>query len=174
MANRHRMIRGQSRHVRETQWIGISPADTTIAAASSSVLIASLSAAALALRPFTIIRIHMGCWFSSDQIAASEVWGGAIAQLVVSEAAATAGVASIPTPYTEQGSDSFMLWHEEHGQIGFGTAVGFQEMGRGVQIDSKAMRKVNNDQQFVLVAETPSISNSLEVITSGRFLIKLH
>ena len=174
MAFRHRVIRGVRRQVRETMWISIDPVDNTIGAASTASLVSSLNAAGLALRPFTIVRTHLTAWFGSDQVAASEVWGAAIAFAVVSESASAAGAALVPTPITEKDSDLFFLYHEEYGQFAVTTAVGTSEPGRGAQIDSKAMRKVNNDEDIVLVEETPALVSSCEIITSGRMLIKLH
>ncbi len=46
---------------RQTQWIGIAHTSTTVD--NSTVLVASLGAGVLSLRPFTVVRIHMIAMF---------------------------------------------------------------------------------------------------------------
>ena len=66
-----------------------------------------LNAAALALRPFTVVRTRANLIIRSDQQAASELFEVAYGETVVSEQASAAGVVSVPTPVTEDASD----WH---------------------------------------------------------------
>jgi len=56
----------------------------------------------------------------------------------------------------------------------FGSAIGFAENPLSIQFDSKAMRKVNADQDMVIVKETSAISLGAVAMHAGRFLIKLH
>jgi len=175
MARRTRFIRG-GRSLRETIWIGVTPVNTNLAAAGTRVLVASLNAAALALRPFTIVRTHLAMFAISDQAATTESFGVGVAMAVVNDAAVAAGVGSVPTPYTNQDSDLFFIYSERFGQFQFFTAAGVPAVtGLQWQMDSKAMRKVNNDQDIALVVETPSVtSNGAIIHTSGRMLLKLH
>ncbi len=170
------MRRGGER--RETQWISAAMTATTLAAASTAALTGVLNAAALALRPFTIVRVR-GFWHvRSDQIAASEIWGAALAWAVVSTEASAIGVTAVPTPETDRGSDNFFVYETMMGRISeqgaLAAGFSFIEQGQGQAFDSKAMRKVNNDQDVVIVVETPSISPSAAIIEGARFLIKLH
>ncbi len=175
MAHRRtRFVRGNRSH-RETMWFAIPPVAMTIAAASTRVLVASFNAAALLLRPFTIVRTHLAVHVHSDQSAATETYGMGVGFAVVNDAAAAAGVGSVPSPYTNQDSDLFYLYGEIFSQFEFLSAVGVNpNEGLNLQIDSKAMRKVNNDQDLVIVVETPSTANSAAIHTSGRMLVKLH
>ncbi len=92
---------------RQTTWVGVSFVATT-AATSASVLIASLNAAALALRPFTIVRTHLHLGLQSDQVISTEDQVVAYGHAVVSERAIAAGIGSVPTPI---GNLSSELWY---------------------------------------------------------------
>ena len=168
MARRYpRAVQGPKR---TTVWIGFN-VGYSILVGSSLQLIASLNAAALALRPFTVIRTRLDMHFGTDQEAADELPSGAMGLIVVNDKAAAAGIASVPTPITDQGSDLWYLFAEQYGKFG-GTAV--EEQGRLMQVDSKGMRKVEDGQDNIIALETPSFVNSAVSIIGGRTLIKLH
>ena len=57
---------------RETVWFGDVYTNTAVAAANTAVLLSSLNAAALALRPFTIVRTRGQLSIRTDQTAATE------------------------------------------------------------------------------------------------------
>ncbi len=95
---------------RTTLWIGLALQEVAIAAASTAILFASLNAAALALRPFTIIRTRLDWHCRSNQSAAAELWGGAFAGAVVSDQASVVGVTAVPTPVAEIDSDFFFFF----------------------------------------------------------------
>ena len=159
---------------RESMWLSIPVASDTIT--SGSVLMSVLNAAALELRPFTVIRTHITLHVNSDQIAADELQICAFGLEVVSEAAAAAGVASIPTPFTELDSDFWFLHQIIMAEFTFASGVGFDaDGGKTVTIDSKAMRKVNNDEQVAIVAQGDfTVGSGFAVTMAGRMLIKLH
>ena len=160
---------------RETMWIGIAEASNTIATSSTATLSSSLNAAALALRPFTVVRTRGVLLTHSDQAAATEQQFLGFAMAVVSDQAVAIGVSAIPTPITDRGSDLFFLYEEQLEHLEILSAVGFMSnAGRFKEFDSKAMRKVNDDQDVVIVKETSSISNGLINVSGGRMLIKLH
>ncbi len=177
MARGFRSVRGGRSQRRTTMWIDIAANTNTIAAASTAVLSAALNAGALALRPFTIVRTHLFWHITSDQSAASEIYGAAIGMCVVSDQARAVGVTAIPNPSSDAESDLFFLWDFQAGLFGFKDATGVFEQGpqtHGYRIDSKAMRKVNDDQDVVLAIETPALASSVATIQSGRMLLKLH
>ncbi len=60
-----RVFRG-GRQVRESLWFNALELTTTLAAASTAVLVGTLSAAALALRPFTVVRTRGNITVHSD------------------------------------------------------------------------------------------------------------
>ncbi len=173
---RRRFMRGGKQR-RETEWIGISPALITVAAAGTATLIATLNAAALALRPFTIVRTRGFIWGRSDQVGATENWGAHYGICVVSDQAAAIGVTAIPTPFTDQDSQLFFVYEEVFGRFEFVSGVGVLEIGAASGLrsfDSKAMRKVNGTEDVAFVVETNTIVSSCGFYDSGRMLIKLH
>jgi len=167
------VLRG-GRNRRDTLWIGSPSTDTTIAAANTAVLILSLGAAGLALRPFTVVRVRCYWHLKSDQTANTEAWGASIGYAVVSDQASAIGVTAVPTPETDKSSDLWMLHATRYGQYSVSSAIGVLEQGFGENIDSKAMRKVQEGEDFITVLETPNITGSARVLQSDRILLKLH
>ncbi len=160
---------------RESLWFSIAPVSNTLATGSAAVLAASLNAAALALRPFTVVRTRGVLYVRSDQAVATELYHAALGIAVVSDEAIAVGVSAVPTPDTERGSDLWFLYAETMGQIQIDTNVGFNDAGGSlVEFDSKAMRKVENGQDIAFVKETTAISTGAVVVDAGRMLVKLH
>ena len=174
MARGFRSVRGGRSQRRETAWIGIANNTNTISAASTAVLSAALNAAALALRPFTIIRTHFYFRSFSDQIATTEFYGTSVGMAVVSDQARAIGVTAVPTPVTDLESDLFFMYGMQVGLLDVGDNTGVSLRGVDHRIDSKAARKVNDDQDVVLVFETPAEVSSVITIQAGRMLLKLH
>ncbi len=168
-----RMIRGRAVEVRQNVWLGTQITQTAIGA-NTVILAATLNAAALALRPFTIIRSHLLIAWASDQEAADEDALGVYAETIVSEQASAAGVASIPDP----GSDADASWYvfqPMHQQFRFSSAAGFESVvGRQYIVDSKAMRKVGNNDDSVAVVSNNDATHGATIAMVGRFMIKLH
>ncbi len=171
MGHRRTFTRG-GRQVRETLWIGIGTVEAALTGAPTAVILNALNAAALALRPFTVIRTRMVMFGRSDQVIAGESWGVDVAGVVVSEQASAIGVTAVPTPATDVGSDLFFMYEQIFGRFQFLDSTGAVNMGVFKQIDSKAMRRVNEDQDVLIVAENEV--NGVQLITSGRILVKLH
>ncbi len=85
--------------------------------------------------------------------SAGDGFVGAFGICVVTTAAVTAGIASVPTPITEAGFDGWMYWTALAVQFR-GTAVGdgpasYVER----EVDVKAMRKNNIDETLIGVFE---------------------
>jgi len=137
---------------------------------SGGTLLVQLSTAGLALRPFTIVRTHLTYLVLSDQAAAAETQIGALGIAVVSEQASAAGIASLPTPVTEQGSDMWLLHEVFMSQETHLTDVAQSAISH--RVDSKAMRKVEFGEDFVLVAEKATTGSGFVLHIGGRMLIK--
>ncbi len=175
MARRRDFVRGAAgiRRSRESTWVTLAPVNVTMTAAGGTI-IGSLNAAALALRPFTIVRARFKYMVRSDQAAAIETQVGAIGIAVVSDESIAAGVGSIPTPITEIGSDLWLL-HEIF--MSMESNLTDRSLNGSVgEIDSKAMRKVEAGQDIAIVAEmsTASSTGGMVVSLGGRMLFKLH
>ncbi len=164
MARRHSAVRSQ----RKSLWLQFNNTSVTNAGSSAS-LVFTLNAAALALRPFTIVRTHFSFYLKSDQAAAAETqrayWGAAI----VSDQASAVGISAIPTPELEMGSS---LWFAL--KFMYANATDLTDVTTGGQyfeLDSKAMRKVDAGQDLAVVVENPA-AQGFELVMAGRMLIK--
>jgi len=175
MARRH--FRGRSGQKREHSWFDIPAASVALVAAGGTIY-ASLTAAELARRPFTIVRTHLTAHLQSDQGAASELQVAALGLAVVTDQAAAAGVGSVPTPVTDDDSDNWFVHKYMISNFTFASGVGFGEglsAGTLFEIDSKAMRKVNDGDDIVVVGEVDAVAGSGVILTiAGRLLIKNH
>ena len=173
MANRFRQ-RVQARVGRKSFWFAGTFAEFTTASANSSNLALQLNAAALALRPFTIIRTR-GIWsIRGDQETVDELQETALGCILVSDQAAAVGISAVPTPVAESGSS----WHVFETMVSHFrvvTATGAQEaQNRLLTIDSKAMRKVEEGQTVITVVQNGPNSNGVTNNVFLRTLIKLH
>ena len=169
MANRFRTnrVRGVKRR---TFWAR-SPSDaalTTLSASSAvldSTLVPGLSE--------TIVRTRGYIAVKSDQVAASENFTGAVGFLVASDQAVAAGVASLPTPYTDQDSDLYFVHQYFTGGLRFSDVTGMGDRPWSIfEFDSKAMRKLDVGQTLCIVIENGSAVGMQYFITYS-VLIKL-
>jgi len=151
------------------------PYSFTAFTAGGGTILASLDAEELAKRPFTIIRTHLFWRIQTDQSIASENQFAGLGMCVVSEEAAAVGVTAVPTPITDLGSDLWFVHELMANQYQFLSGIGAGNVGIHSWIDSKAMRKVNDDQDALLVGEfDTALSDGFTLIVGGRLLIKEH
>ena len=153
-------------------WIGSSVVATTVIA-SGDQLLTSLSAGALLLRPFTLIRTRIRIWYESDQAGASERTAIIYGRIVVKDQARVAGVGSLPKPDLDPDA-SWFVYEGMQDSFVFGDATGFVPISNTVvDIDSRAMRKVGINEDVVsVVSEVGAFGGVIKV--TGRTLIKLH
>ena len=162
--------RGQRR---QTLWLTGTTTRTSLAGGGSA-LVTSLNAAGLALRPFTIVRTRGYFTIASDQQLATEFYEGAVGSTVVTDQAVAAGVASVPTPISEDASDWF-VYDRIADEFVFGDATGFILGSILARLDSRAMRKVDLGEDLITVIEASTLNTSGITITQYmRFLVKLH
>ncbi len=171
-ARRSGLVLRGGRNVRETLWLGTQTAETTLAGAPTAVLTNSLNAAALALRPFTVVRTRGIIHIHSDQAGADESYGVAVGCCVVSDQAVAIGVTAVPTPVTDKSSDLWLVYESLFQHIEVITSASVLNEGAFKEFDSRAMRKVEEGQDLILVVENEV--NGVIVITTGRTLVKLH
>ena len=163
--------RGRLGSRRETSWLAIDPGVDTVSA--TAILAGSLNAAALAKRPFTVIRTILEVHIGSDQLAADELQLAAVGMAVVSDQAVAIGVTAVPTPVTDLASDLWFLHQTLISSFFFVNASGIDaDGGHHYSIDSRAARKVNDDQDVILVVEGAAIASGASVTSMGRMLIK--
>ena len=156
----------------ETVWLNFPFAQNTEAASATASFVYALNAAALELRPFTVVRTLFDWLCISDQSAATEVAIGNFGLCVVSDQASAIGVTAIPTPATDQSSDLWFLiqpWIVQSQLIG--SDWGTNLVPRS--IESRAMRKVDIGQDVVGATEAGIGGSGVTIYTVGRMLIKL-
>ncbi len=160
---------------RESLWLGFDPASQTITTPDTAVITHALNAAALALRPFTIIRTRLLISIRTDASSSNENQAGAFGMAVVSDQALAIGITAVPTPTTDIGSDLFFVYESLMSDIIF-TTSGAGSAGQYYQVDSKAMRRVNDDEDVSIVVENgPAVTGEgARYRVMGRMLIKLH
>ena len=165
---RQRMVAAR----RKTFWIaGVVTSNTAVTAATQ---LTTLNAAALALRPFTVIRSRGWVSFGSDQVGIDELQVVHYGATVVSQEADSIGVTAMPAPGSSNGSDWF-VYTSGAMRFEFGTAVGINpDMTNRLEFDSKAMRKVEEGSTVVTIVEPDAASSGIRVIAFNRILIKLH
>ncbi len=177
MARRHsRFVRPQPR---TKMWIGDGVGVQNIAA-SATVLVGTLSAGALLLRPFTILRSYLEVHVQSDQSTAIEAFIASVGEIIVTDTATGIGVTAIPDPSGISGDPEadWFLWSsvmnsffiDINGTDGIGVDG---NNGMHYQLDSKAMRKVGPDDDLALMFSNET-AVGLPLSTNGRRLIQLH
>ena len=169
---RHRVVRGGFRGPRRaTDWIASSVETAFTALAGSTAFFDQLFSIS---EPATVVRTRGSIWVKSDQHVADEYPFGALGMAVVTDQAAAIGVTALPTPITDQGSDSFFLWQPWAGGVEAATSVGFDgAMLREYKFDSKAMRKIEDSDNIVVTMENSS-TVGVDYLLLFRMLIKLH
>ncbi len=111
----------------------------------------------------------------SDQIAADEDQSVHLGLAIVSEQATAIGVTAVPTPATDSNSDLWYHYDTLAARFEFGSSVGFDNtFYANREIDSKAMRKVEEGQDLAGVVETTAVSSGAVVNAFFRVLVKLH
>ncbi len=169
-----RRFRGSHGARRATSWLDLPPVFSGIS--GTGTLLLSLTVPEKAKRPFTIVRTHLRVHIQSDQSLASEIAIAAVGMCVVSDQASAIGITALPTPLTDLASDLWFVHQLIFNNFVFADATGFVESaGEQVEVDSKAMRKVNDDEDVVVVAEIDTaLANGASMILAGRVLIKEH
>jgi len=145
--------RGSKRH---GEWVGSTPQTSLTALAASSVVLDQV------FTPFdageTVIRTRGLFAVKTDQVISTENQMGAVGIGIVSEQAATVGITAVPHPDTDSGWNGW-LWHSYYASsFTFGSSVGFTSPTLfHIEIDSKAMRKVGDNERLVVVVENSGV-----------------
>ena len=151
-----------------TQWIGPADQGYISVASGGATLIAFTSFEARAIA----IRTRGMCSVQPTVFTADLTLGGAVGMAVVSTEAFVAGIASIPTPFTDADWHGWMVWRSftyRLEQADNTTGRNFPDWN--FEIDSKAMRKVSSNETLVIIAE--SQAGAFQISTPWRVLIKL-
>ena len=156
-------------------WLGLG-IGTQVITASTIHLLGVFNAAALATRPFTILRTRMLLTFESDQISASERPFGGFGMTIANDVAVGVGITALPDPGSVSGDTDadWFVYESLLSSFKVVTAVGVDaQMATQYTVDSKAMRKVGpNDDLAMLFSEEGAVGAFINI--QGRMLIQLH
>ncbi len=132
---------------------------------------ATLLASASFEEPVTIVRTRGFVSLRVASVAADVDIVGAIGVGIVSTEAFTAGIASVPEPFSDADWAGWYVWHAFAYRFEFSDASGFNFPNWSFEIDSKAMRKVGSNNTLVVVAE--SFGGAYNIASPLRTLVKL-
>jgi len=156
---------------RQTIWAFLTPTLTVFTTAGGTIL-NSGTTGLLNLRPFTIVRSHVELYIGSDQTANTESQIGAFGMAIVSDQAVAIGVTAVPTPDTDAGSDLWFAHQYMHNRIAVSSAASVFQTGTKYTVDSRAMRKVEDGQDLIVVGELSAAGQGFVLHSAGRFLVK--
>ena len=179
---------GRSRGFRQGRTIGVrrrltsweeGPGDTPVNNITATGSIFLGQALTPTVDGLTLVRLRGR--LSAVMTGTSSIAGGVTGAFgigVATLAAVTAGITSVPTPITEQAWDGWLYWmpfqlHTVTATIG--DAVNAAVVRMDWEIDSKAMRKLKEEDAIYAVIETSVElgSSNTQVFFDSRILLKL-
>ena len=185
MAGR-RYGRPQPSRRRKTNWtslFGDFSALGTVASGASAIMSSggitegSISAIGTIIRMRGCIHLELAC-----ETTATLLQQVAIGIALVDDKAFAAGVGSLPSPRDDEDFDGWMWWwcgHLGYGDRNDGTVTdstgGFRRPSVEIELDSKAMRKWDENQTLVAIIQNISIDAggaAVEFAMAGRMLMK--
>ena len=152
-------------------WIGQADQGYVAVGAGASSIVASFDPGAAAMVKPTIVRSRGVLSVRSASSAADVSVVGAFGMCVVSDQVFTAGAASVPGPWTDGDWDGWFVWQAFSLSLEVTTDISRIINDRIFEIDSKAMRKVNENETILLVVESQAVA--IEVSVPIRVLLKL-
>jgi len=170
MARRSNFRRGPRR---PTDWSASVAQASYVALAAASAIISEVFVPIVGGE--TLIRTRGLFSYASDQEVANETQAGAFGIGVVSEQAATVGITAVPHPFTDAAWGGWLYHTYFASRFRFVSAVGvsFADGVTTQVIDSKAMRKIGENERLVVVVENIA-SAGMVFWNSERFLTKVH
>ncbi len=162
---------------RKTLWSRSGMIESVITTGDTAVTLFTFTSAFVAAQaPFTIVRTRGIIMLSSDQITSSETQEVAFGISKVSQQAIDIGVTAVPTPIADADSDMFFVYESLAARMLIGATNPGVAAPAGVlrQVDSKAMRKVEDGENIAAVVETDTNSDGVLVIVQFSLLLKLH
>ena len=175
-----RLIRGPRRKNSWAAGIGGDAAQTQITGAGSTIVTSAVTGG----DGVTLVRTRgQLLLFCRTADAALAGFTGAFGIAVATTAAIVAGAAAVPTPISEQGWDGWLYWHAIQlisAGVVDGTAVldelqpNVMSFAQRIEIDSKAMRKIKEDESIYAVLEVQEDGASImNWYVDTRMLFKL-
>ncbi len=164
-----------SRKRRGATWTAVTSVNFTSVPAASKVLLGSLTAAQLLdIAPATLVRIRGRIMWNSDQTAADELQLGAVGFGIVQDVARAAGAASIPGPTTDPAANVWVSYQGLAARGRVGIVAGGEAGFLNFEFDSKAMRKLTDDEALVIMVENSHATHGAEITMFARMLFLLN
>ncbi len=167
MARAHRGFTRAGHNTRLTQWVGPALQGFQPVAGAGASIIASFTPG----EALTIVRTRGFVCIKPNSVAADAEIIGAVGMGIVSSEALTAGIASMPEPFTDADWGGWALWRAFSYDFEFSDASGFNFPGWNFELDSKAMRKMGPNEALVVIAESQTGAYDMAFI--HRVLVKL-
>jgi len=163
-----KQFRGSKRH---GDWSGTTPPTALTPLSAGSVVLSQIFTPLAGGE--TVIRTRGLFGIASDQVSSGEDQIGAVGICVVSEAAVSVGISAVPLPDSDAGWGGW-LWHSYFAaRLSFASSIGFQpNMLVLTVIDSKAMRKVGDEDRLIMVVQNSSSSHGIVFFDSFRIYSK--
>ena len=159
---------------RQTSW-GFGPGGTGVKALISSGVSLLGSSLVPVNEGMTVVRTRGQVdLMLNSAVAASDGFQGAVGIGIASMAAVAAGVASVPTPISEQDDENW-LWHHFF-SVHAADITDFSQAGtyQRIEIDSKGMRKFPEGTSIYAAIEVVMIGTAdMDVFFDSRMLLKL-
>ena len=167
MAVRRTFTRSAKRH---TDWSASAVQTALTVIPASSVVLSQVFTPVGAGE--TLVRTRGLFAWGSDQLSASENQLGAIGIGVVSAQAASVGVTAVPHPDTDSAWGGWLFHSYYASSFFFSTAASYIANALfSMPVDSKAMRKVGEEERLVVVIANSS-TTGVQVYDSFRLLSK--
>ena len=166
-------VRGASTR-RLTEWVGMLITQPITIVGSTTNLVGELTQADLSvLTPCTLIRVRGALQFTHQSRTVGHDPNGAFSISIVKENARAIGITAIPSPVSDLGDDTFLLW--EPWALAMRSANEGQPLHQRIPIDGKAMRKIEDGDGLVVVCQNgaPGGQNA-QLMYALRFLFLLH
>ena len=164
MARRH-FASGGSRRL--TQWVAPANQGYVVVADGGATVVSTIPFGV----PATIVRTRGQVSIRPNSLAADAAIIGAIGMGIVSAEAVAIGVTAIPEPFTDGDWPGWFVWRSFSFLYEFQDATGTGIQTIDFEVDSKAMRKIGQNETIVFVAE--SQAGAFQVSSPVRMLIKL-
>jgi len=169
VARRGRLVVGRQKRL--TQWVGPALQEYIPVSSTGATIIGSFDPAAAGFPKPTIVRTRGMISIKPNVDTADLSIVGAFGMAIVSDQAFTAGVLSVPEPFTDADWNGWFVWRSFSYRLVHDTDAGKEFLTWDFEVDSKAMRKVSTNETLVLVAE--SFLGSFDISAPVRILMKL-
>jgi len=162
-------VRGQKRQV---TWIGPADQGYISVGAAGSTLLADFAPGTVGIDKPTIVRTRGDISIVPAVLSADLEVVGAFGVGVVSAQAFAIGITAIPKPFDDANWDGWYVWQAINFVVEAGATVqSFSPADRIITVDSKAMRKIADNEVLVLVAQ--SQQGAFRISAPLRTLLKL-